>query len=104
MHPKVSKLPYTPAGVSAHYSSLPASFGNSGRQAASRALLRQQTHNDNEHLTVRRAAGLHPAYIGVHGHGKGSQEEQIEAIHLLNESLGDLFDAVSFFYSTVCLP
>lgn len=86
---------YTPSEIGSLYSSLPKSLPVQERAVASRAALRYKSHSDGLHLAVRHAGGLHPWYIAVHGNGKGSKEEQIEAINLLDGSLKDLFDAVS---------
>ena len=86
---------YTPAEIGSWFSRLPMFLTSQERATASRAILRRKAHCDEQHHSVRQTGGLHPWYIAVHGNGKGSKEEQLEAIDLLDGSLGDLFDAVS---------
>jgi hypothetical protein len=89
--------PYTTTGVNSLYSSIPIpSSGKSSELfAAIRALLRHESHVDTEHNSVRRLNGLHPSFVVLHGSGNSKSQERLPIQELINESLKDIFDAVS---------
>jgi hypothetical protein len=94
---KGANLHYNSAGVCTLYSLLPRSFTPSARMAASRALLRRGAFQDQKHSLVRKDGGLHPSYLALHGlGGRITKQDQREIRNLLDVSLTDAFDAVSF--------
>jgi hypothetical protein len=92
-----ANLHYNSAGVFTLYSLLPRSFAPSARMAASRALLRRGAFQDQKHHLVGKDGGLHPSYLALRGPGgRTTKQDQREIRNLLDVSLADAFDAVSF--------
>jgi len=71
-------------------------FSNTERQAAARALLRHDSHQDGAHYHTKTSGGLHPAYIAFNEVITSSDQRTITHEEFLEGALQDLFDAVSF--------
>ena len=88
---------YAPSAIHATSSSfLLNNFSDGERLAASRGLIHHGLHTqpDVRHFMTRRMGGLHPSYFPVHPK-TSSQEARFELISFFNDSVGDIFDAVS---------
>jgi hypothetical protein len=94
---------YTTAGIDTLYSSfpIPGSGSSSELYAAIRALLRHETHVDTEHRSFRRLNGLHPSFVVLHGSGDSKSRERLRIQQLLDDSLKDIFDAVSILITDI---
>lgn len=71
------------------------------RQAAARAVLRHEAHTDGTHYQTRTRGGLHPSYVGFN-HSMTSDDLQVAHKELVEAALQDVFDAVSWLFSS-CL-
>jgi hypothetical protein len=98
--PTESKYKFTPSSLAAIYCSnfVGSEFSSAERRAGARAILGHRKHVDNEHVATRKAGGLHPIYIALHGQNTGNHQEQGEIKQVVDESLNDLFDVVSSCY------
>jgi len=87
---------FTMQGISALYtSSFALGFSSSQRQAAIRALLRHDAHQDGTHYHIKQSGGLHPAYAAFNPVDK-SEDQVLRSLRteLVEASVGDLFDMV----------
>ncbi|KAG1791818.1 uncharacterized protein HD556DRAFT_1199346, partial [Suillus plorans] len=66
----------------------------SERQAAARALLRHDAHQDGTHFHTRKPAGLHPSYISFNSYTT-LDENSITHEGFVEAALQDLFDAAA---------
>jgi len=93
----ISQHIYAPSAVHATSFSFPSNnFSDGERLAASWGLIRHGLHTqpDVQHFTTQRMGGLHPSYFPVHLK-TSLQEARFELISFLDDSVGDIFDAVS---------
>ncbi|KAG1790939.1 uncharacterized protein HD556DRAFT_1194929, partial [Suillus plorans] len=68
-------------------------FSNTERQAATRALLRHDSHIDGTHFHTRKCGGLHPSYIVFNSY-TSADEKSITHKELVEAALQDVFDAI----------
>ena len=82
---------YAPSAVHATSSSIPSNTFNDDKWlAASQGLHREP---DARHFTTWCIGGLHPSYFPAHPKTT-SPKDRFEVISFLNDSIGDIFDAV----------
>jgi hypothetical protein len=90
---------FTLASIAALYHSdlFALGFSNTERQAAARALLRHDSHQDGAHYHTKTSGGLHPSYITFNDIPTSPNQRMITHEEFVEGALRDLFDAVSFF-------
>lgn len=90
---------FTLASIAAlfHSDSFAPGFSNSERQAAARALLRHDSHQDGAHYHTKSPGGLHPSYIAFNEAPTSAHQKAITHDEFVHAALQDIFDAVSSF-------
>lgn len=86
-----------PSVAALHSDAFALGFSNAERQAAARALLRHNSHQDGSHYHTKTAGGLHPSYIKFNEVLTSQDERMITHEEFVEAALEDVFDAVSFF-------
>lgn len=87
---------FTLAGLAALYSNsnFALGFSNAERQAAARALLKNESHLDGTHYQMRTLGGLHPAYVAFNKIPSFMERQSLTHEDFVEAGLGDVFDAV----------
>ncbi|KAG2100407.1 uncharacterized protein F5147DRAFT_533484, partial [Suillus discolor] len=88
---------FTPAGLAALYSNsnFALGFSNGERQAAARALLRNESHLDGTHYHTKTLGGLHPAYIAFNKIPSSTERQSLSQEEFVEMALEDVFDALA---------
>ena len=105
MHMPTETRPiYSPNSLDHVVKQLPKTFTSRERAAAARAISHIGIHmqQSDEQLSTQRPGGLHPSYFPAHAKGTGSMEDAFQVHTLLDESVGDIFDAVSSSTAGTC--